>query len=92
MKNFFKDRESLLLFRLPATKDWAFWLFVLFLSINIFIYVTLGSTVQGSAVDELSIFKGFNLLKLVWYTYLYFLPVLIIRLVINGIRLKRSLK
>lgn len=89
MKNFFKDRQTFLLFRLPLKKDWAFLLYLAFLSFNIFAFLFLSNRVPQLAIGVELLFRDFNIFKLLWSTYFYFLPILIIRIVISFIRIRR---
>ena len=70
-------------------KDWAFVVFLAFLSINIYVFVFLNNQVPELAKGIENLFTDFNIFKLTWYTYLYFLPILIIRFVLSAIKIKK---
>ena len=81
--------KTFLLFRRPVMKDWAFVVFLAFLAINIYVFVFLNNQVPELAKGIENLFADFNIFKLTWYAYLYFLPILIIRFVLSAIKIKK---
>lgn len=70
-------------------KDWAFVVFLAFLAINIYVFVFLNNQIPELAKGIENLFTDFNIFKLTWYAYLYFLPILIIRFVLSAIKIKK---
>ncbi len=81
--------KTFLLFRRPVMKDWAFVVFLAFLAINIYVFVFLNNQVPELAKGIENLFTDFNIFKLTWYAYLYFLPILIIRFVLSAIKIRK---
>ena len=65
--------KTFLLFRRPVLKDWAFVVFLAFLALNLYVFIFLNNRVPELAKGIENLFTDFNIFKLTWYTYLYFL-------------------
>lgn len=73
------DWKTLLLFKLPVTQDWLFYVFVGFYALNIYTVIPTYNRVLGNTSGYMVVFEDWNFLKLLILSYLFGLPVLVLR-------------